>query len=195
MGKFEDAFGVVMADEGGYGNNPTDRGGETYKGISRRFHPDWNGWPVIDGVKASAAAGIPPYGSRDYPRWAAGIDRALTGNTGLQEDVRSFYATQMWCPQYEQIENQELVNWLFSHTVNISPVHDGESIVHKWLQRALNLDDDGIMGPKTLAAVNACDDIPKLIDRMKDDAKRYYTAIVSAHPDQAQFLKGWLARV
>jgi len=183
-----------MADEGGYCNNPKDRGGETYRGISRKYHPDWKGWSIVDAVKANAGE-IPHYGSRDYLRWRTGIDRRLAGNSELQEDVSGFYASQLWCPQYEQIENQDLVNWLFSHTVNISPVHNGKSIVHKWLQRALNLDDDGIIGPETLAAVNACGDVTKLIDSMKDDARRYYTAIVSAHPDQAQFLEGWLARV
>ena len=194
MGRFEDAFQVVMGDEGGYGNNPNDRGGETYRGISRAFHPDWKGWPLVDAVKANAAA-IPRYGSREYLQGKAGIDRALAADTGLQEDVRNFYADQMWCPEYERIENQELVNWLFSHTVNISPVHNNKSIVHKWLQRALDIEDDGILGEKTLAAVNACGDVPGLIERMKDDAGRYYTAIAAAHPDQAQFLKGWLARV
>lgn len=183
-----------MADEGGYSNNPRDRGGETYRGVSRKYHPGWKGWHAVDAVKASAGA-MPPHGSRDYLRWKAGIDRALAENAELQGDVSSFYATELWCPQYERIESQELVNWLFSHTVNISPVHNGKSIVHKWLQRALRIVDDGIIGPRTIAAVNARSDIAELIDSMKDDAKRYYTAIVSAHPDQAQFLKGWLARV
>jgi lysozyme family protein len=183
-----------MADEGGYCNNPGDRGGETYRGISRRYHPEWKGWGIIDAVKANAAV-IPVYGGREYSRWRAGIDLVLAENSGLQDEVRVFYATQLWCPQYEEIENQELVDWIFSHTVNVSPVHNGKSLVHKWLQRALNLEDDGIIGPVTLDAVNACSDIRKLIDRMKEEAKRYYMAIVSAHPDQAQFLKGWLTRV
>jgi lysozyme family protein len=38
--RFEDAVSIVMAIEGGYSNNPNDRGGETKFGISKRAYPD-----------------------------------------------------------------------------------------------------------------------------------------------------------
>lgn len=40
MAKFEDAIGVLLADEGGYVNNPADPGGETKFGISKRRYPN-----------------------------------------------------------------------------------------------------------------------------------------------------------
>lgn len=40
--QFEDCFTALIANEGGYVNNPADHGGETNFGISRRSYPDIN---------------------------------------------------------------------------------------------------------------------------------------------------------
>jgi lysozyme family protein len=42
MARFEDAIGYVLANEGGYANDPDDPGGETNWGICKRDHPDVN---------------------------------------------------------------------------------------------------------------------------------------------------------
>jgi len=49
--RFLDIYKIVMEYEGGYVNHPNDPGGETYKGISRRAHPNWAGWRLIDQKK------------------------------------------------------------------------------------------------------------------------------------------------
>jgi len=46
--RFVRIYEIVMKYEGGYVNHPNDPGGETYKGISRRAHPNWEGWMLID---------------------------------------------------------------------------------------------------------------------------------------------------
>ncbi len=51
MAIFDAAFEKTAAIEGGYVFDPDDAGGETYKGISRRFNPSWGGWDKIDEVK------------------------------------------------------------------------------------------------------------------------------------------------
>ena len=186
-----------MADEGGYANNPNDRGGETYRGISRRWHPDWGGWPLIDSVKTKVGS-MPPYRTIPYFNWTKRLNAILSGNAALNSAVNSFYATEMWCPAYDNLNSQDLVNWLFSHTVNISPVmgpQHNKSIVHRWLQCALGLQCDGVLGPKTVKAANSCSDAPGLIRKMQEDAKSYYTLLVEKDPSQRQFLKGWLSRI
>jgi hypothetical protein len=45
---FDKAFEQIKRYEGGYGNDPSDAGGETYCGISRISHPNWPGWQFID---------------------------------------------------------------------------------------------------------------------------------------------------
>jgi len=39
MAKFEEAIGKTLVNEGGYVNDPSDRGGETNYGISKRSYP------------------------------------------------------------------------------------------------------------------------------------------------------------
>ena len=51
MADFKKALTETLRHEGGYVNDPKDPGGETYKGISRKNHPDWEGWNIIDEKK------------------------------------------------------------------------------------------------------------------------------------------------
>ena len=51
MALFTPAFTLSKINEGGWVNDPNDIGGETYRGISRKFNPKWNGWSVIDEMK------------------------------------------------------------------------------------------------------------------------------------------------
>lgn len=45
---FLKSYDILIKHEGGYVNDPDDKGGETYKGIARKFNPDWKGWKIID---------------------------------------------------------------------------------------------------------------------------------------------------
>ena len=51
MADFHKALKRTAKYEGGYVNDPADAGGETYKGISRRANPKWDGWQLIDAHK------------------------------------------------------------------------------------------------------------------------------------------------
>ena len=50
MANFEQAYDKMMEDEGGYVLHEVkgDRGGQTYAGIARKMHPNWEGWQHID---------------------------------------------------------------------------------------------------------------------------------------------------
>jgi len=54
MKNFKKAFENLISFEGHYSNNPKDTGGETFAGISRKFNGSWNGWKIIDNIKASS---------------------------------------------------------------------------------------------------------------------------------------------
>ena len=85
MANFELAFHRLMQDEGVVlTNDPTDRGGLTYAGISRKFHPGWAGWKFID-----------------------------AGDTPPTQLVRDFYHVTFWMPvQGDKLPNQQVAEVL-----------------------------------------------------------------------------------
>jgi len=52
-GSFSPAYAIVKVNEGGYVNDPVDKGGETYAGIARNIFGSWEGWSIIDAKKIS----------------------------------------------------------------------------------------------------------------------------------------------
>ena len=62
-----------------YSNSPHDSGGETYMGISRRWHPNWEGWQFVDGLK----------GEKDFPA-------CLNKSDALTAFVNDFYRVGWW---------------------------------------------------------------------------------------------------
>ena len=48
MGDFQKAYKELMRVEGFYSMDPSDPGGETIYGISRRNWPKWVGWEIVD---------------------------------------------------------------------------------------------------------------------------------------------------
>ena len=69
----------------------------------------------------------------------------------------------------------------------------------KKAQAALNelgytLKVDGILGEKSLEALNKVDEV-KFLEKYHDLQRRFYKAIVASKPSQKVFLKGWLNRV
>ena len=49
------AIDFTLGYEGGYVNSPLDRGGETFRGISRKNWPEWEGWKTVDDIKVARA--------------------------------------------------------------------------------------------------------------------------------------------
>lgn len=69
----------ILAMEGGYVNDPNDRGGETYKGVARNANPGWPGWKIIDQLKRRGFV------------TAAQINAALKGNQEMDRYVDMLY--------------------------------------------------------------------------------------------------------
>ena len=160
MANFEQAFQLLMKEERlSLSNNPNDRGGQTYAGIARRFHPDWEGWKHIDqGV-------IPP-----------------------TELVRIFYRANYWAPvQGDRLEEQRIAEVLFSQYVNM-----GVTAI-KLAQTVVGVTADGVIGPKTLQALN--DIQPAYFqDRFCIAMMARYLAIGLKDKSQRAFWPGWFSR-
>jgi lysozyme family protein len=73
-------------------------------------------------------------------------------------------------------------------------VNPGPGVAPKFLQRALGVTADGVIGPATLAAANQADPIA-LCNSMTQQRTAYYEAVVDAHAEDQEYLAGWLRRV
>lgn len=187
MADFQKAHLEVMGNEGGYANNPADTGGETYKGIARKFHPTWPGWKMVDDLKRSLPV-QPAYGGYGYREWAKKLNGLAEKCDALQRLVLDFYRSNFWnAYRCGEIVNQRVAAWLYDHVVN------GGARGAQWLQEAAGVTADGAIGPKSIAAINAADPV-KLLQEAKDVAAFYRLDRAAANPSQVQFLPSWLRR-
>jgi lysozyme family protein len=178
---FEKSLPHTLQFEGGYSNDPEDGGGETFRGISRRANPQWPGWPIIDAAKQ---AGI---------RTAATIDRHYANNSVMYDLVAALYHRKYYLPVTRFQAPEQATDKMFDAGVNIGP---GGAI--RLAQGVIGVRADGVIGPKTLAAVQeyfsrpgAAEDFLAAFCRAQE---AFYRAIVARKPAQAKFLNGWLNR-
>lgn len=188
MADFAKAYATTMGHEGGYAKDADDLGGETYRGIARKFNPGWAGWTKLD--KARRIRGFP-----------ASLDR----DTALQADVRAFYKQHYWDKfQGDAIPSQAIADELFDTGVNM-----GIPRAVEFLQRALNvlnrneklyadLVADGLFGPKTLTVVRAYlkTDKPELLLKIMNVLQgMYYIEFKTQSPIQEKYARGWFSRI
>jgi len=171
MANFSIAYNnFVKPWEGGYANVPGDKGLETYAGISRRFFPDWDGWPFIDKVKAQIGA--------------------IANNKFFSEltpSVEKFYYNLWVSTGASKINDQNLANIIFDYIVN-----SGKTGV-KNVQKIVGVTQDGILGNNTAAAINNSNPID-LYNAIKQQRIEFYK-MLAERPNQSQFLPGWLNRI
>ncbi len=178
MASFKSAVLLVLENEGGYALVPGDLGGETYCGISRRYHPSWPGWTVIDNIK-------------NYAREGGVIHNGEVGLVDL-ELVMRFYREEFWDKiKGDQIKSQVLANQVFDHAVTSGP---GDAA--KLLQLTVGVKVDGVVGPKTIEAANASTDRDKraALKRMFKLRTCFYLEAAEKSLSQEGFLPGWVAR-
>ena len=70
----------------------------------------------------------------------------------------------------------------------------GSVTAAKGIQKALGLVADGLVGPKTLAALNAADKAA-VFSKIFQARYKFFRNIVDRNPSQKIFLKGWLNRL
>lgn len=182
MAAFHDAFMRTMQFEGGYSNDPADPGGATYKGISRRYHPDWRGWTIIDALPTSVRFD-------DYHP--------------LQTAVEEFYRNTYWNPLGLEVYAQPVAATVFDHAVNTGGPRDGGRL----LQNALNLLNrngtrypdlvvDGILGEKSVAAYTAItpQDLDILLEVLRVLRGMHYVELMRKDPRRERWV-GWFRRL
>jgi len=183
MAQFLNAFLITMQYEGGYANAKADSGGETIFGISRNNNPDWKGWALVDAYKAKNGLN--------------GIVAAMTSDADFQKMVQKLYTVNYWnINRCGDIYDQQLANVIFDTGVNM-----GTGRAARFLQQAFNdfapgktITVDGIIGDKTIAAVNQADPV-SIYSNYQTLRKLKYGAIVAKNPSQHQFYSSWMSRL
>jgi lysozyme family protein len=175
MADFNEAYELTMRAEGGYVNDPDDRGGETYKGISRKNNPKWDGWKTIDAIKATKPKSL---------------NVALGKDEKLLLAIKDFYKRNYWdVNRTGDINDQQTANQLFDSAVNT-----GAGTAARFLQQAAGVHIDGQVGPITIGAVNSANK-KDFYERFISYRKGYYNDIIARHPEQQKFQKSWFSRL
>lgn len=73
-------------------------------------------------------------------------------------------------------------------------VHSGEKHAVRYLQKVLNVDQDGRIGPKTLTAVRQ-QNLTQLLSAYQRERVLFLCRQVAAKPIKVKYLVGWVARV
>lgn len=166
-------------------HDPRDPGAETAFGVSRRWHPEWPGWSIIDAAK----------GQPDFPE-------SLRGHAGLAAEVRQLYNAVYWTPHHLGAIPSQAIAWqVFDSAVN--PGSAPERAI-PWLQGALNalrhgqrpLKVDGQLGPKTLAASALSDPLDRetVARLLRAQRAAWYLDRATADPEQRIWIRGWIRR-
>lgn len=201
MANFVYCYENTMKAEGDYSNNPTDRGGETWKGIARRRWPQWAGWKLVDEIRENTRGSFRKF------------VHALRCDDELETSVRGFYKLMYWEPLKLEEFDDETASEIFDTAVN-----QGSTAAVSYLQQALNLLNnnqrhysdiavDGKMGPVTLAAYKAfmltaktiegrteAQNIKILVKGLNGFQFETYRKIAQSDPEQEVFFYGWLQR-
>ena len=153
MSNFDNAFDLLIGNEGGYVNNPADPGGETNWGITR----------------------------------AVAIDNCYDGSMKLmpKETAKQIYKKMYW----DKLQCDRLP-FVVAFQLFDAGVNHGNSQAVKFLQRALSVVDDGVIGAKTITATNALDDL-QIVMLFNAERIEFYTALKTF----STFGKGWVRRV
>jgi lysozyme family protein len=173
---FNDAIKLVLSAEGGYSNLSADRGGETYKGITRKNFPSWKGWTIIDQYKPLKHNQI--------------INLPL-----LDEAIKDFYYINFWLPLNLDSINPKIAALTFDFAVN-----SGTKTAARALQKVTKdttgakIIVDGVIGKKTIDAINQAP-AKKIFDALMQHRVNFYKTLVANDPSQSIFITGWLNRL
>lgn len=193
--RYAAAVRELLDIEGGFVDDPVDRGGTTKYGISLRFL-------VAEGQLDRDGDGRADF-DLDMDGDIDGRDvRKLTLG-----DAIYLYLECFWKKLDADRLPRPLGEMMFDQAVN-----GGLGSARKLLQRAINaclakmvvprvppLLVDGQIGEKSEIALNhvlqyAALGMPALVEAFREAVRARYRAIVAANPSQQRFLRGWLAR-
>ena len=158
----------LLSWEGGFVNDPKDKGGATNKGVTLKT---WR----------SVGYDIDADGDIDVQDL-----KLLTDDDVIEKVLKPHYWDKVGG---DKIKDQGVANMLADWAYM-----SGTKTPATKVQRLVGAVQDGVIGPRTIALINAYRG-QQLFEDLKRERARFYGAIVKKYPGQKRFLNGWLARL
>lgn len=181
----------ILRIEGGYADDPADRGGPTYAGLT---------------VPALVGLDIDGDGKADFDFDHDGdVDaddiRALRGRPDREHIVAGWYRTQIW-----ERFHADTLPWATALYLADMAVHSGPGPATLALQRALNavaggrgrLTEDGKWGPATAQAAMVTSsplDVERLREWYHVERQQLFHRLCIQRPANERFFRGWTRRL
>ena len=156
--------------------NPSENG-LTYMGIYEGANPNWGGWDKIKKVL------------KEYEVVQLASER-LYADKELTDQVKDYYKANYW----DKFKGDRILPFDIANLIFIFGVNAGMKVAIKKAQRIVGVEADGIVGAKTISALNSFSPL-KFIEFYKKAQVEYYTSLATAKPHLRQYLNGWLRRV
>lgn len=169
---FERSMPHIRAYEGKFQNHKADAGGRTYEGVTQRV---WDAY--------CENAGLPK--------------RTLTSSTGSWKDWAK-HRDAIYRQQYWAAAGCDQLPAGVDFVVFDGAVNSGVSRSVRWLQAALGVKADGVIGELTRRALRAVTDHDALVDRILERREAFLRVARNRVTKQLLwpvFGKGWLARL
>ena len=155
-----------MEHEGGYTDDPKDKGGATKFGVT---------------LSTWIANGYDKDGDGDIDKQ----DIKVLDKADAYDIAKKLYWDKI---MGDKIKDQSVAEFIFDWGYNSGP----QTAIKK-VQEILAIKIDGIIGPQTLKFINDAD--PKaLFNKLKARREDFFRNIVHNDPSQEKFLRGWLNR-
>ena len=166
MMTFDLAFEKLHGNEGGFTNNPKDKG-------------NWTGGEVGKGVLKGTKFGI---SALAYP--TLDIEHLALA------EAKAICKRDYWGPAGCDVWPDAIKFQFFDLAINTSQPGKPPVQVIKLLQRAVGADDDGVVGPQTLMKVNSMPP-ERVLKRFRAHAIKFYTSLKTWNV----FGAGWVNRL
>jgi lysozyme family protein len=111
---FKTALEITLKKEGGYAKGSKSHG-EYYCGISRRHHPKWEGWKIVDSIKADLGIKNRKKCSKKI---IYALDRKLAETDTVKGLTEKFYKEEFWDRlDLDDEDDQDRANMIFDKAV------------------------------------------------------------------------------
>lgn len=181
MAKIKEALDIMYKLEFSNESNVLEKNatedGWTFMGVYQGAFPNLDLWKTVRQKVQQANGSMKLAGSMLY------------NNAVVREMINEFYKKEFWDKaRLDEVVSQQIANEIFVAGVNM-----GMKKAIMMAQVLVGVPADGLVGPKTLKAINIFDDT--VFDEMYDQLENaHYNAIIEANPSKRIYAKGWKNR-